>query len=51
MLCFTLRHKKQLIKKVSVCPPLSEMPLDVTYGIFSGVTGQLDVLIITEVDH
>lgn len=50
MLCFTLKHNARLISKMILSSPLREIPLTVTLGICSGVTGKMGMLVIIEVD-
>lgn len=48
VLCFALKRDERLVQKSSVSPPLCEILLAVTSGVFSDVTGKLGLL---EADH
>lgn len=50
MLCFTQKRDERLIEKLSLSPPLSEIPSAVTSDIFNDITGKLGPLVIIEVD-
>lgn len=43
--------EERLIKRQSFSPPLSEILLAVTQGIFTAATGKPGILAITETDH